>query len=146
MGISAKELQNIVNMCNRTRCQFCREICPTYGFYKWETQAPRGRMNTAWNLLNGMLNYSERARDIIYSCELCSQCKETCPNGVDVPEVMLALRHEINTRHPHLLPAAAADLSSNVKHHGDIFGAPVKERTSWSTGVKFSKNNERVFF
>ncbi len=91
-----ERVSKYADICNRCRCGFCREGCPTFKIKKMESFGPRGRMSLVWAAFNNIIEYTDNSFiEKIFSCATCAQCKERCPNDVDVPLVMEYVRYLI---------------------------------------------------
>lgn len=76
------------------RCGACINICPVYEAvgghtYGWVYPGPIGAVITP--LLTGL----ENASPLPYASSLCGACKEVCPVDIDLPRMLLDLRHEL---------------------------------------------------
>ncbi|MDJ0784470.1 MAG: LutB/LldF family L-lactate oxidation iron-sulfur protein [Desulfosarcinaceae bacterium] len=74
------------------RCAACLNVCPVYGkigghAYGYAYSGPVGAVVTA--LLVGL----DRAKHLFFGETLCGACKEACPVEIDLPRLLLALRH-----------------------------------------------------
>lgn len=82
------------------RCGACMNVCPVYRStgghaYGWVYPGPIGAVITP--LLNGL----ENARPLPHASSLCGACKEACPVDIDLPQMLLDLRHDLYlTREP----------------------------------------------
>ncbi|KAA3616161.1 MAG: iron-sulfur cluster-binding protein [Calditrichaeota bacterium] len=75
------------------RCGACLNACPVYQVtgghaYGWVYPGPIGSILTP--LFNGLQN----AKVLPDACSLCGKCKEVCPVKIDLPRMLLELRHE----------------------------------------------------
>ncbi len=76
------------------RCGACLNGCPVYQVtgghaYGWVYPGPIGAVVTP--LLNGL----ESATPLPYASTLCGMCKEVCPVDIDIPRMLLDLRHDL---------------------------------------------------
>jgi L-lactate dehydrogenase complex protein LldF len=99
------------------RCGACLNICPVYskigGYpYGFAYSGPMGQM------LNPLLLGYEKTKDLFGSCTLCGACKDTCPAGIDHPELFLYYRSKMaETAGPGekaLYASAAASMQSGL--------------------------------
>ena len=79
------------------RCGACLNICPVYGTagghaYGSPYSGPIGAVITP--LLQGLDEYS----GLPQASSLCGACKDICPARIDLPRMLLALRHDEVTR------------------------------------------------
>lgn len=88
LSILNSELSNCV------LCGTCRSVCPTFDVIKREPASPRGKTALCSSLLNNEIGLSERFIKQINECVLCSACRESCPNDVPVPDIVMAARIE----------------------------------------------------
>ncbi|MCA9954579.1 MAG: iron-sulfur cluster-binding protein [Anaerolineales bacterium] len=76
------------------RCGACLNGCPVYQVtgghaYGWVYPGPIGAVVTP--LLTGL----ENASPLPYASSLCGMCKEVCPVNIDIPRMLLDLRHDL---------------------------------------------------
>lgn len=79
------------------RCGACLNICPVYQTtgghsYGWVYPGPIGSIVTP--LLTGL----ENATPLPFASSLCGACKEACPVDIDLPRMLLELRHDLVER------------------------------------------------
>jgi glycolate oxidase iron-sulfur subunit len=89
-----KAYDDLVAKCSH--CQFCQATCPVFLEDLLESHGARARMGLIQaSLLEGSLPASQRIRDIVDRCLLCTSCTQTCPGGVPVDEIVVAARYQI---------------------------------------------------
>ena len=76
------------------RCGACLNACPVYRTtgghaYGWVYSGPIGAVVTP--LLTGL----ENASPLPYASSLCGKCKNVCPVDIDLPRMLLDLRHNL---------------------------------------------------
>jgi len=76
------------------RCGACLNGCPVYQVagghaYGWVYSGPIGAVITP--LLTGL----ENASPLPHASTLCGMCKQVCPVDIDIPRMLLDLRHEL---------------------------------------------------
>ncbi len=76
------------------RCGACQNACPVYRStgglaYGWVYAGPIGAIVTP--LLVGM----ENASPLPQASSLCGACKQVCPVNIDIPRMLLELRHDL---------------------------------------------------
>ncbi|WP_420644977.1 LutB/LldF family L-lactate oxidation iron-sulfur protein [Candidatus Leptofilum sp.] len=79
------------------RCGACLNGCPVYQVtgghaYGWVYPGPIGAVITP--LLTGL----ENASPLPHASTLCGMCKQVCPVDIDIPHMLLNLRHELVAR------------------------------------------------
>lgn len=76
------------------RCGACLNACPVYRVtgghaYGWVYPGPIGAVVTP--LMTGL----ENASPLPHASSLCGKCKEVCPVDIDIPRMLLDLRHDL---------------------------------------------------
>ncbi|MEK7364424.1 MAG: LutB/LldF family L-lactate oxidation iron-sulfur protein [candidate division NC10 bacterium] len=77
------------------RCGACLNVCPVYrqigGHAYGETYpGPIGILLTA------MLKGDRAVKDLAHASSLCGACQEVCPVGIDIPRMLIELRHRLD--------------------------------------------------
>lgn len=70
------------------RCGTCKTSCPTYLTTLNESMGARGRVAMLGELGRKTLAPTQSLADKIFSCMLCGACKNLCPTGINIPEVI----------------------------------------------------------
>ncbi len=70
------------------KCGACKTLCPTYHMTYNESFGARGRVVLLGELCTEKLAPNKKLAERIYSCMLCEACKDVCPTGINIPEVM----------------------------------------------------------
>jgi L-lactate dehydrogenase complex protein LldF len=76
------------------RCGACLNVCPVYQkigghAYGWVYPGPIGA------ILTPQMIGRERAAALPYASTLCGACRDSCPVSINIPDMLLHLRHEI---------------------------------------------------
>ena len=76
------------------RCGACLNHCPVYRkvgghAYGWVYSGPIGAIITP------VLTDTKEARDLPYASTLCGACRDVCPVKIDIPTLLLHLRHRV---------------------------------------------------
>jgi Fe-S oxidoreductase len=144
--MSLKEHQADMECCSR--CSACKFIplekvtgyehvnaCPSISRYNFHTYSGGGRMGFGLGLIHGRVEYTERAADVIYNCNLCGACDVSCKYGMefDVLEPLYAMREEcVAAGHG---PAAWNDLAENMGAGAPTVVNPGERRGDWAEGL-----------
>jgi L-lactate dehydrogenase complex protein LldF len=109
------------------RCGACLNACPVYQkigghAYGWIYPGPIGAV------LTPQLVGRERAADLPFASSLCGACREVCPIKINIPDMLLELRHEIKEKPPELGDSRAA--AETDKGHGPAHGGSESGRLS----------------
>ncbi|MBI4848311.1 MAG: (Fe-S)-binding protein [Nitrospirae bacterium] len=70
------------------RCGACKALCPTYLTTLNETMGARGRVAMLGELEENRLAPTRKLAEKIFSCMLCGACKNLCPTGINIPEMI----------------------------------------------------------
>jgi len=95
------------------RCGACLNVCPVYQkigghSYGWVYPGPIGA------ILTPQMIGRERAAALPYASTLCGACRDSCPVSINIPDMLLHLRHEI-AQSKHLTPASQTALAESHK-------------------------------
>lgn len=77
------------------RCGTCRSTCPTVITIGRETASARGKLSLIDAYINGEIALSDTFIKHISECLLCGACRQSCPNKIPVPDIIMAARAEI---------------------------------------------------
>ena len=148
-----------------SNCSFCKWIpfdkqqslrfavaCPSIGYYSWNTNSARGRMQMGRALSAGDIGYTEKAVEIIHSCLSCGACDVSCK----ICRYNLEpLDHNIELKHDAILagkvsPEQEALIESLKKEQTLIAGKKKAERSAFvkTLGLKdaLKEKCEVLFF
>ncbi len=92
--LDLKKYEEPMQKCSR--CKFCQASCPVFLEDLLETHvagARIGLINAA--LMQGSLPVSDRFKEVVDRCLLCTNCVQTCPPNIPVDEIVVAARHKI---------------------------------------------------
>jgi L-lactate dehydrogenase complex protein LldF len=93
------------------RCGACLNACPVYQkigghAYGWVYPGPIGA------ILTPQLIGRQQAADLPFASSLCGACREVCPVKINLPDMLLHLRHEIKEK-------AATQTPGDVRRRAD---------------------------
>ncbi len=88
------------------RCGACLNACPVYRkigghAYGWVYSGPIGALITPQ--LTGLAG----ARELPFASSLCGACRDVCPVKINIPDLLLHLRSEVQEQTPALKPRGA---------------------------------------
>jgi L-lactate dehydrogenase complex protein LldF len=92
---------------NCIRCSACLNVCPVYertGGHAYGSVYP-GPIGA---ILTPMLSGMRSATSLPYASSLCGACYEVCPVKIDIPEVLVHLRHAAVAHETRTTPEAVA--------------------------------------
>jgi glycolate oxidase iron-sulfur subunit len=79
-----------------SQCNFCQAVCPVYKAQGSENWLARHRLNLVREvMLDKTMPESERFREIIDKCMLCTSCTQYCSSGVPVDEIIISAREKL---------------------------------------------------
>ncbi len=81
---------------NCSYCGTCLYFCPVYQKTGIETFSPRGKVNLLQGIMDGELEENEYIQYIFSMCALCQRCVENCPSGIDITNLIVDMRAELN--------------------------------------------------
>ncbi len=85
----------------------------------------------------------------IWRCVACKLCVQYCPRGIEMPDIMRALRRVIVEIGAGIVPHSLRITAKNIAAVGNPLGEPQEKRTDWakSLGIKtFTKGTEILYF
>ena len=86
-----------------SRCGFCQAVCPVYGATLRPAYNARGKMLLLKEVMDGRIELNDELIETLFQCTTCASCFENCPSGVNVPEIIKAVRKDMEhtgTRQP----------------------------------------------
>lgn len=127
------------------RCGACLNTCPVYQkigghAYGWVYGGPIG------SVLTPQLVGRERASDLPFASSLCGACRDVCPIGINIPDMLLQLRHEIIER-PELPGAPFGETQAALERAAPA-ASPLSVRSQGRVAVRWrvSRSLEHVAF
>ena len=138
VDIIKEEGGEILNLCYQ--CGTCTATCP-------------------WNLVRsfmlrklihqGQLGLVDFEDEDVWRCVGCRLCVERCPRGVEVPDIMRALRRVVMEVGAGTAPQALRITTKNIQAVGNPMGEPPEKRADWAKELKvktFTKGTEILYF
>ena len=86
-----------------SRCGFCQAVCPVYGATLRPGLNARGKMLLLKEVMDEKIELDDQLIESLFQCTACASCAENCPSGVNVPEIIKAVRKDmvhIGSCHP----------------------------------------------
>jgi heterodisulfide reductase subunit D len=102
-----------------SNCGFCQAACPVFGLTLRPSYNARGKMLVLKEVMEGNIGLNEELIETLFQCTTCASCKVNCPSGVDVPEIIKAVRKDmvdLGTCHP-----AFTGMNDVLKEHSNIY-------------------------
>ncbi len=136
MNLKSLQYYNELFIC--AYCAYCvdnQASCPTYHSVLHEIVTGRGKIITARNLAQGLINSEEglnALRDGLFQCTFCGACEENCIVDIPLTKVYSELKTLIQDR----LPKSTHKLFENLKKEHNIYGLDQEDRESWSFEIE----------
>ncbi|MHA1311432.1 MAG: (Fe-S)-binding protein [Candidatus Helarchaeota archaeon] len=128
--------------CNRSRCGFCREECPTFGEFRFEAYSCRGRIQIARGIIEKKVQFSKNLLEAINICTTCGYCEYKCAlHNVEIIEALRADLIENGFRNRDHEKAKNFILKS-----GNPINQPRSSRAKWAENLEFDNNSSELFF
>jgi Fe-S oxidoreductase len=143
------------DLVNCERCSMCKwvhpwsvkskaraSICPSMQKYKYDAYSAQGRFDLARALLEGEIELTPRAVEVIYTCTLCGGCDVTCKFTRDMEplEIMHELRkYAVNQGKGPLdshMPAV-----NSIQKNNNPWLQPSQRRDHWARKLKVKDLN-----
>jgi L-lactate dehydrogenase complex protein LldF len=121
------------------RCGACLNICPVYQkvgghAYGWVYPGPIG------SIVSPALVGLKQAKDLPYASSLCGACREACPIKINIPRMLLHLRHKL-AESPDPEEKAATDAESLLaRGYAQLMSNP----TLLSMAHKLGRNAQKL--
>jgi len=122
------------------QCGLCTGTCP------WNTVRSfmvRRIMHEA------QLGATDFAAEDVWICATCGACVQRCPRGVEIIDVMRALRRAIVSLGIGIIPDALRISAKNIAGVGNPFGEGSEKRDDWANDLKvkkFAPETEILYF
>jgi Fe-S oxidoreductase len=138
------------DMLRCTRCSYCKWIpfdrvnslrfakgCPSVEFNRFQPYSAGGRLSAALSILEGRSGYSERFKDIAYSCLLCGNCDvacKVCRYNMEPLLAMQELRFKM-VEDGQVLPKHTAVIEG-LRRGNNMMMKPGAGRGKWAEGLE----------
>jgi heterodisulfide reductase subunit D len=136
--VNLKSLQYYDELFTCAYCAYCvnnEASCPTYHSTLHEIVTGRGKIITARNLAQGLINSEEgldALRDGLFHCTFCGACEKNCI--VDIP--LTKVYSELKTLVQDRLPRNTRKLFENLGKEQNIYGLDQEDRANWNFEIE----------
>ena len=99
--VNSKKYLEQIRSCSN--CGFCQAHCPVFGALRREALNARGKMIILQDIVDGRQEVCDELIESLFQCTTCASCANNCPSGVNVPEILKAVRKDLvnmGTCHP----------------------------------------------
>lgn len=160
--LDISDIQNFVyDMSRCIKCKGCTWVehtympgarfmtrCPSATRYEFDAYGAYGKMRIGHAMAEGLLDWNEKALEIIYACTLCGACDVGCKRNLDL-EVELtleALRVKAVKDGVGPMPAHKK-IAGNIEKRHNYFGSTHNKRTDWITKeIKPAEKADVLYF
>jgi Fe-S oxidoreductase len=148
------DYRDLVHLCRL--CGNCRQagttyqaICPAGERFGFDAYYARGRAILAKKLLDGEMEWSASAAQVVFRCTMCGGCVEQCPVQFrdHILDIFLALRAECLDR--SLISPAVKRFLESVYAYGNPWKALREQRGDWAAGTgitRYDSGHEFLYY
>ena len=122
--------------------------CPSATVYEFDAYGAYGKMRIGHAMAEGLLDWNEKALEVMYACTLCGACDVGCKRNLDL-EIGLTLESlRVKAVQDGVGPMPAhKKLASNIQKKHNVYGAAHKNRKGWLTEeVQPARKADIVYF
>lgn len=161
IALDITDIQNFVyDMSRCIKCKGCTWVdhtympgaefmtrCPSATKYQFDAYGAYGKMRIGHAMAEGVLDWNEKALEIIYACTLCGACDVGCKRNLDL-EVELTLEAlRVKAVQDGVGPMPAhKKIAENIAKKHNFFGSPHTKRTAWAAEVKPARKADVLYF
>ena len=162
IALDITDIQNFVyDMSRCIKCKGCTWVdhtympgakfmtrCPSATKYDFDAYGAYGKVRIGHAMAEGVLDWNDKALEIMYACTLCGACDVGCKRNLDLEiELTLeALRVKAVKDGVGPVPAHKKIADNIIKKH-NCFGSIHKDRTNWITkGITPAKKADVLYF
>jgi Fe-S oxidoreductase len=156
------DIQNFVyDMSRCIKCKGCSWVdhtympgakfmtrCPSAAKYEFDAYGAYGKMRIGHAMAEGVLDWNEKALEIVYACTLCGACDIGCKRNLDL-EIGLTLESlRVKAVQDGVGPLPAhKKIAENIEKHNNMYGAPHEKRAAWlPAGVTPAKKADVLYY
>lgn len=77
-----------------SKCGLCESVCPLFKIIPNDCVASKGKFLMLYGVTKGELQMSKKINSYIDMCLKCGKCKNFCPAGIDVCEILAVAKNE----------------------------------------------------
>lgn len=125
-------------------CLMCRHACTVGNVTQWDTVIPRGKALMLYAMHVGLLEWDERAIEVLYQCTNCHLCREWCVSRYDIAPVMLAARADVARM--GLAPKPATLMRDNILELGNPYGEAGSPFAEQVQALSLNRSGEVLFY
>jgi len=122
--------------------------CPSLYHRKFDAYSCMGRNKIALGIMKGEIDFSPKAVEIIYQCNLCGACLAACKRNLDLDTDMTLETLRIRAVEKGVAPIPEHKaINDKIAESGNRYGTDNSKRRDWLPGgAKVSDKPEMVYF
>jgi Fe-S oxidoreductase len=131
-----KEFRDLIRICEQ--CGTCTAACPS---------AYASEFNIRKLIRHLQLDLHEEKEFLEkypWLCALCHRCKELCVEGLDIPDLVLALRELALKRGEG--PGKVRETLESVKNTGSPYASTTRTKSSWASPEDLSEDADTLYW
>ena len=122
--------------------------CPSATRYEFDAYGAYGKMRIGHAMAEGLLDWNDKALEVMYACTLCGACDVGCKRNLDL-EIELALESlRVKAVKDGKGPMPAhKKIAENIAKKHNFYGSPHERRTNWiPKGITPAKKADMLYF
>jgi Fe-S oxidoreductase len=162
VALDITDIQNFVyDMSRCIKCKGCTWVehtympgakfmtrCPSATRYEFDSYGASGKMRIGLAIAEGVLDWNDKALEVMYACTLCGACDVGCKRNLDL-EVELTLESlRVKAVQDGAGPMPAhKKIAANIRKTHNFYGSTNKARTAWvPKGITPSNKADVLYF
>lgn len=131
------------------QCGRCMSVCPWFLVPNVEYIVYRMPQSVRLGIVTSSEEAEKIAKEVeeFFRCTCCEGCKSECPHGVDIPEIIRAVRKILVSY--NAIPGELRAVISRVQSFGNPLGEPKEKRCDWMKDTQaevFREDMEYAYF
>ena len=122
--------------------------CPSAARYEFDAYGAYGKLRIGHAMAEGVLDWNDKALEVIYACTLCGACDVGCKRNLDL-EVELTLESlRVKAVKDGVGPMPAhKKIAGNIAKRHNFYGSPHEKRIEWMPkGITPAKKADVLYF
>jgi len=122
--------------------------CPSATKYEFDAYGAYGKLRIGHAMAEGLLDWNDKALEVMYACTLCGACDVACKRNLDL-EIELTLESlRVKAVKDGVGPMPAhKKIAENIDKTHNCFGSPHEKRTDWiPKGVTPAEKADVLYF
>ena len=122
--------------------------CPSATKYHFDAYGAYGKMRIGHAMIEGVLDWNDKALEVMYACTLCGACDIGCKRNLDL-EIELALESlRVKAVKDGVGPMPAhKKIARNIAENHNYFDAPHEKRSAWVLpGIASAEKADVLYF